>query len=157
MTQYGIFDENEDLIRYVDKTYSGAVPTKQGQMFERSIDEVENEYTSKIQAPIYEPKNIKPHIFTLCDKSKSKKLIQDIENSNVTNEEKIFLIAAANRMNVFNYELIADYYAHSNNEMQSLMESLALVIIDFEKAIELGFVQLSDDIRTQYLEYYGNE
>lgn len=56
---------------------------------------------------------------------------------------------------MFNYELIADYYAHSNKEVQALMEALALVIIDFDKAIELGFVQLSDDIRTQYLEFYG--
>ena len=54
-----------------------------------------------------------------------------------------------------NYQLIADYYSHSSKEMQKLMEDSALVIIDFEKAIELGYVQLSKEIRTQYLEEYG--
>ena len=39
--------------------------------------------------------------------------------------------------------------------MQHLMERSALVIIDFEKAIELGYVKLCDDIRNQYLEDYG--
>jgi hypothetical protein len=39
--------------------------------------------------------------------------------------------------------------------MQSLMEKSALVIIDFEKAIEYGYIKMCDDIRTQYLEEYG--
>jgi len=39
--------------------------------------------------------------------------------------------------------------------MQNLMERSALVIIDFEKAIQLGYVRLSDEIRTQYMEEYG--
>jgi hypothetical protein len=39
--------------------------------------------------------------------------------------------------------------------MQLLMESSALVIIDFEKAIELGYVKLCEDIKRQYLEDYG--
>ena len=39
--------------------------------------------------------------------------------------------------------------------MQNLMERSALVIIDFEKAIEFGYVQLCDEIRNQYLEEYG--
>jgi len=95
-------------------------------------DDSSNKYTGKIETPIYEPKNTKPHI-----------------------EEKMFLIDAARRHNVFNYEKIADYYAHSNPEMQKLMEMSALVIIDFEKAIELGYVKLCEDIKNQYLEDYG--
>jgi hypothetical protein len=39
--------------------------------------------------------------------------------------------------------------------MQHLMERSALVIIDFEKAIQYGYVKLCDDIRKQYLEEYG--
>ncbi len=35
------------------------------------------------------------------------------------------------------------------------MERSALVIIDFEKAIQLGYVKLCDDIKSQYLEDYG--
>ncbi len=121
-------------------------------MFE--MPNIENEYTSKITAPIYEPKNIKPSLYELCDNSKYKKLVNQIKGSNVTEEEQSFLLDCATRLKVFNYERIADYYAHSNKEMQNLMENLALVIIDFDKAIELGFVQLSEDIRSQYLEHY---
>ena len=70
-------------------------------------------------------------------------------------EEKMFLIDAARRHNVFNYEKIADYYAHSGKEMQHLMERSGLVIIDFEKAIQYGYVKLCEEIRKQYLGEYG--
>lgn len=114
----------------------------------------DNKYTNKIQAPIYEPKNKKPHILELIDKSKTHRLIKEIEASSLSYEEKTFLIDAARRHNVFNYEKIADYYAHSSKEMQQLMERSALVIIDFEKAIEYGYVKLCDEIKKQYLEEY---
>ena len=39
--------------------------------------------------------------------------------------------------------------------MQQLMERSALVIIDFEKAIELGYVNLCKEISNQYLQEYG--
>ena len=159
---YALYDDDGEVIRYTEKNVTDSVPIakpimKQSIMFEIDNASIESEYTDKIEAPIYEPKNIKPHILQLCDKTKSKKLIKDISNSGVTDQEKEFLIDAANRLNVFNYECIADYYAHSNAEMQNLMENMALVIIDFDKAIELGFVQLSEDIRTQYLEFYDAE
>ena len=118
-------------------------------------DEAEKKYSSKIEAPIYEPKNAKPHILELVNKEKTHRLIREIDNSNLSFEEKNFLIDAAKRHSVFNYEKIADYYAHSTAEMQNLMERSALVIIDFEKAIQLGYVKLCDEIRTQYLEEYG--
>lgn len=124
-----------------------------GQEFAPNKDE--QKYTSKIEAPIYEPKNVKPHILELCDKSKTHRIIKEIESSNVSNDEKFFLIDAARRHNVFNYEKIADYYAHSTKEMQTLMERSGLVIIDFDKAIEYGYVKLCDDIKKQYLEEYG--
>jgi len=71
-------------------------------------------------------------------------------NSGVSDEEKKFLKLAASRFIEFNYESIADYYASANKEMQELMEKLALVIIDFDKAIEEGFVQLNDKMRKLY-------
>ena len=124
-----------------------------GQEFAPNKDE--QKYSSKIEAPIYEPKNAKPHILELCDKSKTHRIIKKIESSNISNDEKFFLIDAARRHNVFNYEKIADYYAHSSKEMQTLMERSGLVIIDFDKAIEYGYVKLCDEIRKQYLEEYG--
>lgn len=123
-----------------------------GKEFEPSED---NKYSSKIQAPIYEPKNQKPHIFELVDKSKTQRLIKEIEQSSLSSEEKMFLIDASRRHYVFNYERIADYYAHSSKEMQYLMEKSALVIIDFEKAIQYGYVRLCEEIKKQHLEEYG--
>jgi hypothetical protein len=118
-------------------------------------DESEQKYSSKIESPIYEPKNVKPHILELIDKGKTHRLLREIDNSNLPIEEKTFLMDAARRHNVFNYEKIADYYSHATPEMQNLMERSGLVIIDFEKAIQLGYVKLCDEIRTQYLTDYG--
>lgn len=117
--------------------------------------EAENKYSSKIQAPIYEPKNKQPHILELLDDSKTKRIINEINSSNIPEDERRFLIEAAKRHTVFNYEKIADYYAHSLPEVQKLMERSALVIIDFEKAIQLGYIQLCDEIKSQYLTEYG--
>lgn len=119
------------------------------------IDEsvkIDNKYSSKIKAPIYEPKNKKPNILELVDTFKANKLIKEIEQAGISQEEKKFLIEAAKRHNVFNYSLIADYYAHASEEMQNLMEKSALVIIDFKKAIENGYVKLSEEIAEQYIE-----
>lgn len=129
---------------------------KQYNLFDNSVsDTSEKKYSSKIESPIYEPKNLKPHILELVNKEKTHRLMREIDNSNLSIEEKTFLIDAARRHNVFNYEKIADYYAHASPEMQNLMERSALVIIDFEKAIQLGYVKLCDEIRKQYLEEYG--
>jgi len=129
---------------------------KQINLFGQEFNPIKEDqkYSSKIQAPVYEPKGKKPHVFELCDKSKSLSLIRDIESSSLPEEEKKFLIDAARRHNVFNYEKIADYYAHSSKEMQELMEKSALVIIDFNKAIEFGFVKVCEEITNRYLEEY---
>lgn len=129
---------------------------KQANLFgaELAPDTENLKYSAKIEAPVYEPKNKQPHIVELYDKSKAHRLMREIENSNVTYDEKMFLIDAARRHNVFNYEKIADYYAHATPEMQKLMERSALVIIDFESAIENGYINICDEIRKQYLEEY---
>jgi hypothetical protein len=58
---------------------------------------------------------------------------------------------------VFDYQKIADYYAHASKEIQELMEKSALVIIDFNKAIQNGYVKLSHEIAKQYGEDYPDE
>lgn len=120
-----------------------------------SNEKEEKKYSSKIEAPIYEPKYKKPHLLELYDMQKTRRLIIEINNSSIPDDEKLFLIEAAKRHTVFNYERIADYYSRSNKEVQELMEKSALVIIDFEKAIQLGYVKLCDEIKSQYLEEYG--
>lgn len=99
----------------------------------------DDKYTSKISLPQYEIKGEKPHIEELVLTTKVGKLISDIKNSSVTEQEKRFLTMAAYRHLVFNYAKIAEYYAHATKEMQSLMEESALVIIDLEDAIMNGY------------------
>lgn len=123
-------------------------------MFGGIENQEDKKYTTKIQSPIYEPKNVKPHVLELYDNQKTKRLIREIDSSALPIEEKMFLVDAARRHTIFNYEKIADYYANSSKEMQEFMERSALVIVDFEKAIQNGYVRLCDDIKKQYLEEY---
>lgn len=127
---------------------------RQNLLFSRDTAEGEQKYSSKIESPVYEPSHEKPHIITLCDSTKTKRMIHDIDASKLPENEKAFLRAAAWRHAVFHYERIADYYAYATPEMQRMMEDSALVIIDFDSAIEQGYVRLCDNIRTQFLEEY---
>jgi len=114
--------------------------------------ELDSKYSKKIATPIYQVKGRKPFLVEMLNETKALELIKEIEESDITEEEKHFLIEAAKRHNVFNYSKIADYYAHSGPEMQALMERSALVIIDIGKAIEWGYVKLAEEIAAQYLE-----
>lgn len=119
-------------------------------------DEGNKRYTTSAGSPLYVPKDRKPHILELRDNSKVQRLLQEIDASHVTPEEKLFLASAAQRHAVFNYELIADYYAHASPEMQRLMEASALVIVDIDQAIERGYVTICDNIRSLYMEELSN-
>lgn len=117
----------------------------------------EDPYTKKIDAPKYEAGEEKPNINDLINNTKTKELIKNINKSNINKYEKEFLISAAQRHIVFDYSKIADYYAHSGKEVQELMENSALIIIDFKKAIQLGYVNLNEKITNQYIEEYGDQ
>tara|TARA_R100001530_G_scaffold33900_1_gene26557 strand:+ start:676 stop:1401 length:726 start_codon:yes stop_codon:yes gene_type:complete len=107
----------------------------------------DNNYTRNIKAPIYEPKNKKPAPHTLYNTDKAEELIDKIKDLKLHNTEQAFLIYAAYRHTVFDYSKIADFYAHSSKEVQKLMEDSALVIIDLDKAIENGFVNLTNSVK----------
>lgn len=107
----------------------------------------ENPYTQKIEIPHYEITGEKPSFEEMYDREKENELISEIENSDVSEKEKEFLIEAAHRHCCFNYRNIAEYYAHASAEMQKLMEKSALVIIDYENAIANGYVELSEKIK----------
>lgn len=108
---------------------------------------VDDKYTKKVNIPQYLPSRVKPNIYELYDKTKYLSLIDNINKSNLSDDIKEFLRLAATRHIVFNYSLIADYYAHSDNTIQKLMEESALVIIDIEDAIANGYVRLSETIK----------
>lgn len=113
---------------------------------EETYEDAENPYTAKINIPQYEIKGEEPDIDELVEKNKTDELIEEIENSNVTDEQKKFLIDAAQRHLGFNYSKIAEYYAHQDKEMQELMEKSALVIIDFDDAIKNGYVEFKANL-----------
>lgn len=106
----------------------------------------ESIYTAKVEAPIYEITGEKPTVLALTDSNKTIELIRKINNSQIPDDIKQFLQLAAYRHTVFDYTKIAEFYAHSDKDVQNLMEDSALIIIDYNKAIENGFVKLTGAI-----------
>lgn len=121
--------------------------------------EIDNDdtYTKKIEAPLYEPSWKKYNIGELYDSTKTSELIRKIYDADISEQEKEFLIMSAYRHTVFDYWKIADYFANASKEIQWLMQDSALVIIDFDKAIEWGFVELSDNLKNLYAKEYPED
>lgn len=110
-------------------------------------NDTENPYTAKADIPQYEVQGELPLMSDCYNTDKAEELILEINNSNVTDVEKKFLIEAAKRHTVYNYQKIAEYYASATKEMQVLMERSALVIIDVNNAIANGYMELSERIK----------
>jgi len=106
-----------------------------------SLDE-DNNYSRSIQAPVYEPTGECPSIDQLYNNTKQKELISAIQTKKLPAEIEAFLIAATSRHIVFDYRNIAEYYAHADEDIQQLFEDSALVIIDFDSALQNGFVKM---------------
>jgi hypothetical protein len=113
-------------------------------------------YSRKITPPTYAPFNEKPEIFELFDDSKTRELIDEIDSSAISDNEKEFLKIAAQRHTILSFKKIADYYANSGPEVQRLMENSALVIIDLGAAISNGFVNITENIRRMVHEEHGS-
>jgi len=117
----------------------------------------DEKYTRKIEAPTYSPSNEVPQISSLVDVKKTQQMVTKIQTADITEEEKLFLTTASNRHLVFDYAKIADYYSHASKEMQELMEESALIIIDYNKAIENGYVKLSKNLAELYSQDHDEE
>ncbi len=103
----------------------------------------EDPYTAKIDTPVYEPSDVNPDVTELYDEEKSRQLAKNIKAAKLPPEIEAFLLSAAERHTVFNFNKIADYYANAAVEVQVLFEESALVIIDYGQAIENGFVHMT--------------
>ena len=110
----------------------------------------ENPYTGKTDAPPYEITGPKPEVSSTYDDTKALKLLEDIDASDLPADEKHLLRAAAYRHVVFNFQKIAEYYAHSDAAVQQLMEDSAIIIVDIDKAIEKGWAKLSSELDFAY-------
>lgn len=108
-------------------------------------------YTRKIEPPIYKPTMPEPPpVAGLMNETKTRELCDEIERAtNLPEDVRAFLFAAAERHTVFHFSKIAEFYAHADRETQRLMERSALVIVDFGAAIENGFVKLSEAMMDQ--------
>ena len=115
------------------------------------IKDKDVEYSRKIDTPIYEIKGENPSLSELVDTKKADDLIREVKESKLPEEIKDFLILTATRLYEFNYSKIAEFYAHQNKDVQDLMEKQALVLIDFQKAVELGYVELNEFINNVFI------
>lgn len=103
-------------------------------------------YSQKITTPIYEVKGEDPEIIELYNDTKYNQLCDEILDSGLPDDIEKFLMLAASRHIEFNYGKIAEFYARQDKKIQELMENSTLVIVDFEKAIELGCVRAGIDL-----------
>lgn len=109
----------------------------------KSDEAADNNYSRKIEAPTYEPTGEEPAIVDCVDTETVERLLAEIDRSKVSEEQKTMLRICAYRHARINFENMAEYYAHQGEEMQSLMESNALVVIDYDKALQNGFVEMT--------------
>jgi hypothetical protein len=107
----------------------------------------EEVYTHKIEPPIYTATGDCPDVAALTDSTRYTELLSHISSAGMPDDVQRFLAAAATRHIVFDYQDIAEYYCHATQEVQTLMEDSALVIIDYDRAVELGYVQVCTRLR----------
>ena len=115
-------------------------------MFFQDLIKQDEKYTAKVNPPQYLPSAVKPKLSECYSLNKYTELMANIARADIPDDVKEFLRFAATRHIVFNYSKIADFYAHSDKEVQELMEQSALVIIDINDAIANGYVKLSKNI-----------
>lgn len=114
---------------------------------ERLAGRIDDEsYTSKITIPHYEIIGEQPGLDELFDDTRATELQAEIVEADIPLEVQQFLSVAAMRHVVFNYRKIAEYYPHASQKVQRLMEESALIIVDLDDAIRLGFVKFSESI-----------
>lgn len=119
---------------------------------EEEKDDTPFEYDQNIVSPIYKPRGEQPPLESLFNDDKAQELIGKVEKSKLSDEVKAFLKLAAHRHVVFDYENIADYYANATKKEKALFEESMLVIVDYQKAIEGGFLKVMDKFFEQHKE-----
>jgi hypothetical protein len=103
-------------------------------------------YSTKIEAPLYEITGDKPSLDDLVTLDRYNEIVKAIDESELGEDIKRFLRFGATRFITFDFSRIAEFFAHSSKEEQEYFIKQALVIIDYERAIELGFVSFMDSL-----------
>lgn len=115
----------------------------------RSMDpdaEADEKYVKSLASPIYKIEGKKPKLSQLFDTTKTDELKTAINKTAIPPDVKMYLLAAAERHTKFRFDLAAEFYAHAPKAVQALMEDCALVIVDHKKAIEHGYLKLTEEI-----------
>lgn len=103
-------------------------------------------YSQATKIPQYEIVGEQPTVNELFDNTKSTQLSEDIMKVDMPDDVRDFLLTAASRHIVFNYQKIAEFYPHMPAEVQRLMEQSVLVIIDIDDAIANGFATFAKTV-----------
>lgn len=114
------------------------------------------DYSRKIESPIYQPTGMKiEDARSLYDDSEVKEIEQLIKDTELPDDVREMLMKSAQRFRRFDFGRVAEYYSQCKDEAtRRLMERTAMVIVDFGRAIEHGFVELCEEIRDEYLKEY---
>ena len=116
-----------------------------------SMAELEKElgekYTGRLDRVQYDIKGPKPEVEDCFEDFKYHALLDEIDAANVPEAEKQLLRLLAARFIVFRFNRIAEYYAHSGEEVKGLFRRLVAVQIDYEEAIQNGVAKLYEDLQ----------
>lgn len=118
-------------------------------------NDIENIYSQAVKVPQYEIVGNEPKLKELFNNDRSLKLQKEINESNIPDDIKQFLVTASMRHTVFDYSKIAEFYPHQTPEIQKLMEQSVLIIIDANDAIANGYAVFAQTI--DELEQLDNE
>lgn len=118
-------------------------------------DDIENIYSQAVKVPQYEIVGDQPKLKELFNDDRTLKLQKEINESNISDDIKQFLVTASMRHTVFDYSKIAEFYPHQTSEIQKLMEQSVLIIIDANDAIANGYAVFAQTI--DELEQLDNE
>jgi hypothetical protein len=135
---------DEAIFEGFDMDLTGFDEEALGGLLDDGDPPADDTYTNKIIAPVYEPKGENPPLNTLIDREKTDRLKAEIEAADIPDDIAGFLKDAAERHTVFHFGRIAEFYCHASPVVQDLMEKSGMIIIDFKKAIEYGFVHLTE-------------
>jgi len=117
------------------------------------------EYVNTAQIPIYEPpadgRVPEPdELVVNCEEVDA--LVELVEALDVPEEYRRVFRLAAYRFARIDFRRMADYYALADPAVRDVMERLALVIVDVDRAIEVGLIKLTNRLREILLDEHGD-
>jgi hypothetical protein len=106
-----------------------------------NAEDREARYVNIAKSIFYQPRMSEPpKIEELFDDSEAAPLLEKAKE--VPEPLRTLLTYAAVRFVRFRFDKIAEFYCHADDQTKRLFEDMCLVIVDYDKAIEKGWLQL---------------